>query len=63
MIFEKKYVRRDDPDNPFKDDTADWVECENCGQALLVVPGAPGFCNGSDSAGCSPEMRGRDDAP
>lgn len=41
---ERRYVRRDDADNPFKDDVALWGYCANCGAPLLLPPDAAPFC-------------------
>lgn len=49
----EEYVKRDDPDNPFKNHEATVTECKNCGQAILVAPGEPEFCNGKDATGCA----------
>ena len=53
---EKRYVRQDDKDNPFPLGEANWVNCANCGQALLLAPGDEPYCNGKDATGCEPAI-------
>lgn len=55
------YVTRNDPRNPFKNDKAEFAQCEACGALLWVPEGSPKFCNYRDEAGCSPEKVSSED--
>ncbi len=47
---DKRYVRRGDPDNAFKDGEAVWTNCACCGETLLIPPDWEPFCGGTISS-------------